>query len=123
MRKTGLALCCLALTASVAVDVWAGGRGGGHSSGARGGGAHHFHHGARARVFISSPFFFAPRPYYYYPAPVFAPPVEYIQQEPAESQYWYYCPASGAYYPYVKDCSGGWQLVQPQAEVQPSFPG
>jgi len=27
---------------------------------------------------------------------------------------WYYCPESKAYYPYVKECPGGWQQVAPQ---------
>jgi hypothetical protein len=127
MNVTRIALTCAALLAMAAADAWAAGHGGGHSGGHSGGG--HFHHGARARVFISSPAFFYPSPYYYYPAPAYpyapAPPVEYIQQAPAtESQYWYYCPGSAAYYPYVNECSGGWQLVQPTGEtVQPSFPG
>jgi len=43
-------------------------------------------------------------PYYpYYPAPYYTPP-------PA---LWYYCPAYGAYYPYVTDCPSGWQPVSP----------
>lgn len=77
-----------------------------------------------------------PRPYYYpwpyvygdpfySPAPVVvvpsAPPV-YIEQgdaaaEPVESaaqQYWYFCNGSNKYYPYVKECPGGWQKVLPQ---------
>ena len=125
MKKSGAALCVLALFALAAADAWAGGRSGG---GYHHGGARYHHHGARARVFISSPFFFFPRPYYYYPAPAYvapAAPVEYIQQDPGpESQYWYYCPGSGAYYPYVNECPGGWRLVQPAGEaVRPSFPG
>ena len=124
-----LALSCATLLAVGALDAWAGGRGGGgHSSGGfHHGGNRSFHHGARARVFVSSPFFFFPSPYYYYPAPAYAPPppVQYIQQEPAvESQYWYYCEGSRAYYPYVNECPGGWRLVQPAGEaVRPSFPG
>jgi hypothetical protein len=27
---------------------------------------------------------------------------------------WYYCDASRAYYPYVKQCPGGWREVSPQ---------
>jgi len=64
-------------------------------------------------------------PYYYppyYPAPVVLqrPPV-YVEQSPqaapsapAPSNYWYYCSESNAYYPYVKECSVGWQRVAPQ---------
>lgn len=58
-------------------------------------------------------------PYYYSPAPavVREVPQEYIQQEPQqapeESNYWYYCPDSKGYYPYVKRCPGGWMKVVP----------
>jgi hypothetical protein len=61
-------------------------------------------------------------PPYYAPAyPVYAPsqPATYIQQDvapaPAPQQgYWYYCSDAQAYYPYVKECPGGWQRVSPQ---------
>ena len=69
-------------------------------------------------------------PGYYYPpyapyAPVVinqTPPV-YIEQTPQpvvtappapQQQYWYYCKASRAYYPYVKTCPAGWMKVLPQ---------
>jgi hypothetical protein len=44
-------------------------------------------------------------------------PTEYIQQAPAPpaQAYWYYCANAGAYYPYVKDCPGGWMQVVPPA--------
>lgn len=63
-----------------------------------------------------------PYPYPYYPPypPVIierAPPV-YIEQTPAppppQTNYWYYCPSAKGYYPYVKECPGGWQKVAPQ---------
>ena len=66
-------------------------------------------------------------PYYYppyYPAPVVVqqPPTVYIEQptpqtqpQPAQPQgWWYFCNESRAYYPYVKECPGGWQRVAPQ---------
>jgi len=67
-----------------------------------------------------SPFYYPP----YYPAPVIVQqqPV-YVERDPlpapsaqpqAPAGYWYYCIASGAYYPYVKECPGGWQRVAPQ---------
>jgi hypothetical protein len=80
------------------------------------------------------PFF--PGPYYgpylygdpfYAPAPVVVvPPPEpavYIERsdspvEPVQTpgqQYWYFCRGSNRYYPYVKECPGGWQTVLPQA--------
>jgi len=68
-----------------------------------------------------------PGPYYYpysYPYPAYVPsqPATYIQQEVAPAApasatpqgYWYYCSDAQAYYPYVKECPGGWQRVSPQ---------
>ena len=60
-------------------------------------------------------------PYYAYPPAVVtvptAPPV-YIQQTPPAAQqnpsgFWYYCNNPQGYYPYVKQCPGGWQQVAP----------
>lgn len=65
-------------------------------------------------------------PYYYPPYPasvVYVPsqPTTYVQQDappPAAASpqqgYWYYCSDARAYYPYVKECPGGWQRVSPQ---------
>jgi hypothetical protein len=96
---------------------------------ARGGWHHHSHVG----VFIGapvvfSPWYYHPYPYYYpapayYPAPVVYPaaPTTYVEQgqpeassAPRADNYWYYCPGAKAYYPYVKECAGGWQRVSPQ---------
>jgi hypothetical protein len=54
-------------------------------------------------------------PYYYEPAPVVVrqQPQRYIEQSSPDSGYWYYCADAKAYYPYVKDCPGGWQRVSP----------
>ncbi|MBI3042600.1 MAG: hypothetical protein HYY78_07210 [Betaproteobacteria bacterium] len=66
--------------------------------------------------------YYYPPSYYYYP-PVYAAPASppvYIERgdtgaAPEQAQaYWYYCPESQAYYPYVKQCAGGWQKVVPQ---------
>ncbi len=96
--------------------------------------AHHggrFHHGSRAHfgVFIGAPaFWYYPPPYYYYPPAYYYPPViaapvsppAYIERGDANAPqeqpqgYWYYCPEAKAYYPYVKQCAGGWQRVAPQ---------
>lgn len=73
-------------------------------------------------------------PYYggYYGAPYYPPavvgvPVEpptYIErgQPPAQANgappadgYWYFCPDSRTYYPYVQQCASPWQPVVPQA--------
>ncbi len=69
----------------------------------------------------------APVPYYYPPVvAVPAPPVNYVEQGPAQgpgqsadasglpSGSWYYCDASKAYYPYVRECPAGWRPVAPQ---------
>jgi len=65
--------------------------------------------------------YYYPPPYYYYPqaAAVPAEPTAYIERSdayspPPQSQgYWYYCAEAKAYYPYVKQCAGGWQRVSP----------
>ena len=47
-------------------------------------------------------------------------PSVYIEQPDPETSteeqtnYWYYCKKSRTYYPYVKECPGGWQRVTPQ---------
>lgn len=82
---------------------------------------------ARTRVGISigipGPWY--PYPSYYYPPPYYYPPTvvvpaapsTYVQQaapvqESTESN-WYYCEDAKAYYPYVKQCPGGWTQVSP----------
>ena len=85
-----------------------------------------WHHGhVRFGVFIGAPPFpwYYP-PYYYYPPAVVVPasPPTYVEQgsEPTQplaqqsQAYWYYCADAKAYYPYVKECPGGWQRVIPQ---------
>lgn len=68
-------------------------------------------------------------PYYYppmyaYPPTVVVPttPPVYIQQEtqpmPPQTNYWYYCQKPDGYYPYVKDCPGGWLPVAPKPPGQ-----
>ena len=84
------------------------------------------HHHARIAVFVAAPviwsgLYFRPA---YYPAPPvvvvpYAPP-RYVEREavlpvPVQSDgYWYYCAGSNSYYPYVRECPGGWQRVSPQ---------
>ena len=69
------------------------------------------------------PYYYPPYYPYYPPATVVVPaqPQTYIEQTPQAPQaappaqgYWYFCPDSKAYYPYVKDCPAGWQRVSPQ---------
>jgi hypothetical protein len=40
------------------------------------------------------------------------PPV-YVQPEQEEPYYWYYCQDPQGYYPYVRNCPGGWMKVVP----------
>jgi hypothetical protein len=88
---------------------------------------------ARGRVFLGFNFgfpgYYYPAPYYYpgyyppypyYTAPVVvqqSPPVYTERQDvapaPETQSYWYYCAATRGYYPYVKECPGGWQKVAP----------
>lgn len=67
------------------------------------------------------PYWGYPYPYYnpYYAAPPVViqeqPPV-YVQPAPQqeEQSYWYFCPNPKGYYPYVKQCPGGWLKVVPE---------
>jgi len=122
-------LLVLAVLASTAVPGYA----------QHGGGGWHGHGGWHGgwwgpRVFIgagfAAPFGWYPYPYYGYPYPyaypyaygypVYSPPAvvgspqTYIQQEAPAQQYWYYCQSAQGYYPYVRECPGGWQQVAPQ---------
>lgn len=124
--KWAVALAALLFGIIAATDTWAHGRG-------------------RPRVsfglHLGVPLYgyhYAPPPHYYYPyygAPVIvqsAPPPVYVeryveqQPPPADStgpqgpvqHYWYYCRETETYFPYVKECPGGWQRVVPQAPPQ-----
>ena len=69
------------------------------------------------------PYYYPP---YYYPRVVVQPqaPQVYIEAPAAPlppapaaaapANYWYYCAAARGYYPYVRECPGGWQKVLPQ---------
>ena len=94
--------------------------------------AQHYHHGARVGIHLGLPLgwgWYYPPPYpYFSPAPYApalvapsAPPV-YVEQVPQaaqpDSSYWYYCNKPDGYYPYVKQCPGGWQRVAPHPPSQ-----
>jgi len=120
-RKTLILLAALLLTSLAGGAAWARG---------------HAHVGVFVGVPFAGPYHYYPRYYYpyppyYYPAvPVVvtppAPPV-YIEQgqQPQQadgalpSNYWYYCQNPQGYYPYVKECQGGWQQVSPQPPARP----
>ena len=83
-------------------------------------------HGVRWGVSIGVPLYppawYYPPPAYYYPpvvvAPPAAPPVYIERSDPGPAAggeyFWYYCPDSKTYYPYVKECKSPWQRVTPQ---------
>jgi hypothetical protein len=129
LKAVLLAAVLAAATAPGIADA-RGGHGGGHFGGFRGGG---FGLGVGLGLAIGVPFFaasyyappyYAP-PYPYAPdygyAPAYAAPQQYSQPaypRPAPVQQasnsWYFCPSSNGYYPYVRECPGGWQQVAPQ---------
>ena len=62
--------------------------------------------------------YWGPPPAYYYNPPVIVtqppPPTVYISpQRESQPYYWYYCESAKRYYPYVKQCPGGWMKVVP----------
>lgn len=111
----------LALAGFLAGNAWAGPPGWPHG---------HPRSSVQFGVYVGAPWGYPP--YGYYPPPVYYPhvyvppvvvtqPPVYIEQPgmpPAaptlEVGYWYYCNEAQAYYPYVKQCPGGWQKVAPQ---------
>jgi hypothetical protein len=67
------------------------------------------------------PWYYAPPPAYYYPpaAVVVRPPEPTVYVErgdvvPEGTASWYFCRESNGYYPYVKQCPGGWERVPAQ---------
>jgi hypothetical protein len=74
--------------------------------------------------FYAFPGYAFPAPVYAYPPAVvrYSPPPVYVERTiaPAESvpsqaqNDWYYCAGSQTYYPYARECSGGWQRVPAQ---------
>jgi hypothetical protein len=107
---------------------------GGHSGGGHYRGGHYggYYRGPDFGVVIGGPYWGASwnypyyypyyNPYYYPYAPevtVPSRPQEYIEQSqrkssPRSSGVWYFCPESKSYYPYVRECPGGWQKVPAQ---------
>lgn len=95
---------------------------------------HHGSHGGRIGWWwvIGGAWYFYPQPIYPYPDP-YRPPVVVVEQAPPPvvvqvpapavvpaqpaapavptPQFWYYCDAAKAYYPYVATCPSGWQTV------------
>ena len=67
-----------------------------------------------------APAYSYPGPAYAYPGPAVAPSGAYVEQgfsqaAPTQPQGdWFYCADSKTYYPYVRECPGGWQRVPAQ---------
>lgn len=53
----------------------------------------------------------SPNPNYAQPAPVYVQPAPVSGGAVPPGQFWYFCPASNAYYPNVPSCPSGWRLV------------
>lgn len=90
----------------------------------KGGHGHRHSHGHGVRLgFVFGPYW---GPWY---APPYTPPIVvehvsppvYIERggDSGPANYWYYCRTGGGYYPYIKECPGGWQKVAPQPQDQP----
>ncbi len=94
-------------------------------------GGYRSHHWSGPRIFIgpSIGWWYYPPPVRYYPYdPYYAPPVAVVPRSPPvyiergdsagaapqQQDYWHYCPESKTYYPYVKECPGGWERVVPR---------
>lgn len=136
------ALCALSLVASAPAQ--AGGHGGYHGGHYHGGGGHYYGHsnvhwGFYFGLPYYSSWYYPPYPYYYpysYPYYPYYPyyggavgvpsgPTTYVERgdqqaapEASAQSWWYYCADSKTYYPYVKQCPGGWQKVAPQPPAQ-----
>lgn len=76
-------------------------------------------------------YYYPPPAAYYYDDDYYPPPAIYVERPspptyiergdvdstpaaPAPQQWWYWCPSSEKYYPYVKECPGGFHRVAPQ---------
>lgn len=114
LKRIALALAACLLGAALALPAHAQHRHGGRS---------HAHIGLHFGIPLAWPFWGYPYPYYYpqYQPNVVVPsePTVYVERPDAQSApeatgYWYYCTGSGAYYPYVRECPGGWQRVAPR---------
>lgn len=88
------------------------------------GGHGHAHVGVYIGVPLFWPWYYSPPPYYgpvygpvyspYYSETIITPAPVYIERAPApSSNVWHYCSNPDGYYPYVKECPGGWQRVTP----------
>lgn len=92
----------------------------------------YWHHGWYGPRFgwwwvVSGVWFFYPVPVYPYPDPYLpsdfaAPPPPAGTPAPVAGQFFYFCPAANAYYPYVPSCPTGWQQVPADSDPAPQPP-
>ena len=129
MKK--IAIACVVL-ASVLYGAGAAADGWGRGHGRHGHGySHHGYHGHKShssfKLYLGVPLHWSSgwyRPYYSYPRTVVVErqPEVYVQRQvaaaPAQQDYWYYCPDSRTYYPYVQTCPSPWLQVVPQTAPQ-----
>jgi len=140
MKYLKLALLALLIGWTASGVAWAdrGSHSGVRVSGGHFSGGHHFGGRAHFGVYIGPgfgwPWYYGPyySPYYTYPPVVPSGPQVYVEQEivsaaPAPQSsasaqqpgsWWYFCQKTQSYYPYVKECPGGWQKVAPQPPPQ-----
>ena len=110
-KKTGIALMVMALLTGFLV-----------SESSAGGWGHYYGHWWGGPGIYIDPWpllgYYPPYyPSYYYASPpvvVQQQPSVYVQQRPADTNYWYYCENPKGYYPYVRECPCGWLKVAPQ---------
>lgn len=78
----------------------------------RGGSWQHGHHAGRLGWWwiVGGAWYFYPAAVYPYPDP-YQPPIVMVAPSEEAPQYWYYCSDPAGYYPYVAQCSTGWQRV------------
>ena len=60
---------------------------------------------------VGNAWYFYPMPVYPYPNPWEPPPAMLPTHQVPPPQYWYFCEAAQAYYPYISTCPGGWRQV------------
>ena len=86
--------------------------------------AHGRHGRVHVGVVVGAPLWWGWHPWHYYPPyerviVQRSEPTVYVERdadggERDADQYWYYCPDSQTYYPYVKQCASPWHRVAPQ---------
>jgi hypothetical protein len=57
----------------------------------------------------------------YYSSDVATAPPFFNEPEQQQPQYWYYCTNPQGYYPYIRNCPGGWLIVVPNVTPPPGF--